>query len=455
MTQKRKNIRSLLLFCLIFTLLIPTTVLAGGLSANKTKCKTLIYANGEYVNWEGVSNVSQFLTADGNFGFAVEKKKSITVYFTKNGKIKKHLTIRKKHPLFGGITSDDNGDLYVVTAKNNKGNKKSVNTVFVSKYSSKGSHIKTVGNTGDSSLAYYYGSDFRTKKPFSGGGCSLRVNNGCLAVNYGREMYNGHQSNSVWLLDCETLKTKKPNGYSNYNSHSFAQRVISYEEGFLFMSEGDAYNRAFSMSAIDLDSEAMYEADLFHFWMPKGNSTNMYVVNDNFAHMGDVAALPDGKVSFVATSVKALNKKAKKQNEQLFIQIFDPAQDLSKASSYTTSGNRSGYSGIDGTQKVKDYGVKWLTSYSGSYSISHPQAVANEKGTTIILYELRKNYRHMGVYAIRVSASGKVISKPKRLSKTALLNPCETPIYTDDGIWWCGNNSTDAQNYLYIYHYKL
>ena len=39
---------------------------------------------------------------------------------------------------------------------------------------------------------------------------------------------------------------------SYYNSHSFAQRVVPWGEGFLLASEGDCYDRAFTVSELKM-----------------------------------------------------------------------------------------------------------------------------------------------------------------------------------------------------------
>ena len=75
----------------------------------------------------------------------------------------------------------------------------------------------------------------------------------------------------------------------------------------------------------------------------------------------------------------------------MFIQIFDPAKNLEQASSYITSGSRSGLSGPNGQTKVKNYGVKWLNNYNSSYQIQNPQVVSTDSGKYVILFERYKN----------------------------------------------------------------
>jgi len=262
-------------------------------------------------------------------------------------------------------------------------------------------------------------------------------------------MYNGHQSNSVWIIDLSAMETVSPKPI--YNSHSFGQRALSYEDGFVFMSEGDCYPRSFTMNYADIDGDVYNEADIFHFWVKKNTLKNwdMFTLNNNFAHIGDMCDLNNGTMSFVASSVKALNSKAAKQKEQLFIQIFDPSADLKGEDGYVTSGTRSGKGGPDGNESVTDYGVKWLTNYSKE-TISYPQAVSDGDGNTIIVYELSKNGRYLGVYSMVVGSEGNIKKKASCCSKTAHLNPCETPVYVNGKIYWTGNVAgNDKKMYVF------
>lgn len=50
---------------------------------------------------------------------------------------------------------------------------------------------------------------------------------------------------------------------------------------------------------------------------------------------------------------------------------------------------------------------------------------------------------------------GEVVQKKKCLSKKAMLNPCEMPVYSNGEISWAANKYKDKKNYLYIYRLKL
>ena len=449
--KKINKIVSIILSVSILTTVCSTTTFAASRKQiQDTNIKTEVNAYSEYINWEGVSSVSEFKDQKGNFCFAYVSGKKIIVVKTKNGKVINTIKLAKKYPLFGGVACDSKGNFYLASGKDNEGNKE-INTVFISKYDKEGKHIKTVGDDGSSSLSS--GSSFLTKKPFDAGNCDIEVNGNLVTVNYAREMYSGHQSNSVFTVDSTTM-TKVDMGRI-YNSHSFAQRAIAYKDGFVYASEGDCFPRAFTISTSLKSNENVIENDVFHFWVKKGTYSNwdMGTLNYNYAHMGDLAVVGSNKVAFLATSVKSLNSNANKENEQLFIQIFDPEADLSNASSYVTKGTRSGLSGPDGNVKVTDYGVKFLTN-SNAYYIDHPQMVSNGKNKLIVLYEKynKKTGSYNGSYFQVLNSKGEVIKKETLYSKNIKLNPCETPIYTDGKVNWVTNND---KGYISICSLKI
>ena len=226
----------------------------------------------------------------------------------------------------------------------------------------------------------------------------------------------------------------------------------------MLASEGDCYPRAFTINYVAKDGSFNYEGDSFHFWVKKGALVewNMWLVNDNFARMGGVAAVNDTTVCLVGQSVKALDKKAEKQSEQVFIQIFDPTKDLGSASAYVTSGKRSGLSGGNGDEEVTDYGVKWLTNTDKSI-ISNTQVVSDGNGTIVVLFEqyASKTWEYEGVYYIILDEKGNVVSKKQKYSATAQLNPYVMPVYTKGSVYWIGNKSGDSSNKMYVYSLKV
>lgn len=430
------------------------TAYADNVTVKKTIIEQKVSAKGSYSNWDGVSNVAQFVGSNGEFCFAYDGDKYVTVVRTNSegSTLKKKIQLEKKHPLFGTVTCDSDGNYYLVTGETNKSGSRNTDTIFISKYNKNGTHIKTVGDNGRSSLASYYDDSFNTSIPFDAGNCDAAINGDIIAVNYAREMYSGHQSNSLFAVNIKTM-TKVSLGVW-YNSHSFAQRAIPFKNGFVFASEGDCYDRAFTIYAVDLDVKrdkgTAYEENIFHFWVKQGtlDAYNMFVLNENFAHMGGLAAVNDKTVALVGTSAKSLNSNAANENEQLFVQIFNPLTDMSKSSAFVTTGTRSGKGGGNGDESVTDYGVKWLTNFDKA-SVSNPQIVSAGSGKIVILFEKYLSGKYQGVYYTVLDSSGKVLTKAKRFSSEARLNPCVMPVYTGGKIYWASNKNNDKKN-IYV-----
>lgn len=454
------------------------TVFADKTTEYKTIDKQRVYAKGQYVNWDGVTTVAQFVGTNGELSFAYVDGKNVVVVNTKGGKtLKKRIKLKMQHDIFGTVTCDKKGNYYVVTGQTNKGSDTSVNTIFISKYDKNGNHIKTVGDNGRSSLKDYYENHFCTKIPFDAGCCDAAVNGNILSVNYAREMYSGHQSNSVFTINTDTMQLIRMPGL--YESHSFAQRVIPYKDGFVYLSEGDHYERAFSVAVapttkLRLEKQKVTETDsyynsrgalvtrtrtttlqpesvedqpIFHFANNVSSSNN----NFNFAHAGGIVNIEDRKIAMVGTSAKSLNSKAEKENEQLFIQIFDPSADLTKASAYVTSGTRSGE---QYGKEVTDYGVKWLTDYSKKTEISEPQIALTNKNRIVVLYEKSVSDKYKGVYYMVLDENGRILKDETRFSATARLNSCEMPVFAKGKVWWVGNTVSDTKN-IYIFSLEL
>lgn len=447
--KMKKNVLACISLIVGMALINPVNVSAYEIGEKKTGVKLTVKAEGQYSNWDGTTNAAQFIGGNGEFCFAYDNGDNVVVVKTDGeSPIKKTIKLKKQNPLFGTVICDKDGNYYVVTGKENKTKNTNTNTIFISKYDSSGKHIKTVGDNGSSSLAYYYDSGFYTQLPFEAGNCDAAISGNILAVNYGRSMYSGHQSNSVFAVNIKDMSEVDLG--VNYNSHSFAQRVIIHNGKFVFASEGDCYNRAFTINTPAAQNQEN-ASDIFHFWVKKGtfDDYNMFVLNNNFAHMGGLVDINDKYVALVGTSAKSLSSKAADENEQLFIQIFNPSSNLEKESAYVTSGTRSGLSGNNGDEKVTDYGVKWLTNYSKT-QIKNPQVAASDSGKIVILYEAYKDSKYQGVYYMVLNSKGEFVSKPKLFSAKAMLNPCEMPVYANGRVYWVGNRYGDKEKNIYI-----
>ncbi len=452
--------------CIIMVLILLTNmfgscfpVFAGSatLVSKDSGITKKISASGSYKNWDGVTNVAQFEGADGNMYIAVDDTSTVTIYKTSASlQVTGSVVLTKQHPTFGTALCDKNGNFYLVTGEANSGSDTNVETIFISKYSSSGAHIATTGDNGSSSMASYYDNTFYTQYPFEAGCCDAAISGKVLAVNYARKMYSGHQSNSVFAVNIDTMDKVAPGDF--YESHSFAQRTVAVDNGFVFMSEGDCYSRGFDTYILNLSGNkysSSKESKIFDFWIEQGafDKYDMNLVNNNFAHMGGMAALSNGNIAFASSSVKSLDSDAANEKEDIFIQIFIPSKDLSKAEGYVTSGVRSGIAGKNGDENVTDYGVKWLTSLGSNEKIENVQIAATADDKIIILYEYTVGSTYKGVYYMILDASGNVVQDSAQLSDKARLNPCEMPVYANGKVCWAGNKYGDSSNTVYLYAY--
>ncbi len=414
-----------------------------------------IQAAGIYANWDGVTNVSQFKGPNDRLFFAVDGTSAVTVYKTdRNQQITGTITLTKTHPIFGTCLCDSSENYYLVTGESNSSDNKIKETVFISKYDSSGNLLRTVGDNGHSSLPDSVNADLNTKIPFNAGNCDAAISGNILSVHYAREMYSGHQSDSVFSVNINTLQ--KINVNYIYQSHSFAQRVISTNDGFAYVSEGDAHDRAFAFYSVNSSNNTLSIAksgNLFDFWIQHGAADryNMTEVNQNYAHMGGIVKLFNGSIAFVAQSAQSLDSNAKQESEEVFIQIFDPTKDLSSAAAYRTTGTRSGLSGFNGDEYAINYGVKWLTNYGRTYSVKNVQVAYPSVNNIVVLYELWQGNNYRGLYYIVLNESGNITREATRYSENALLNPCEMPVDCNGKILWVGNRHGNAGDKLYVY----
>ena len=379
-----------------------------------------------------VSDISQFFDYKGYYNIAYESGNYLYIerYTTALKKVSS-LKIKKKYKLVGDVTSDENGNYYVVWGKDDDAGNGGVVTIAVSKYNYKGEFIKTTGYKTEGGI-----DSWDTQYPFDAGNCDTTIDSkGILVCTYARQMYNGHQSNDVICIDTSTME--KVSIYDNYASHSFDQRVIALSSGGVcFVNKGDAYPRAFEVEVdfgtgdddyyIDPDDEnaeppqnyysKTYE--LFHFY---GESGANYIN----AWLGGVVEV-GGNIFLVGSSAKSMTSSFNNEAQNLFIQLVDSERVISGSS--TRKGKSCG-------ESYTDTGVKWLTSYKMPYTVSNPQVVSTDEGNIVVMWEKMKNESFVQSYYTVLSADGTVIQKTTPMNKIR-LNSHEDPIYKSGYVYW-------------------
>jgi hypothetical protein len=447
--MRLKRIFSILLVVFIIRV-ITIPVFADEVTSTPAKITHSVNATGSHTNWEGVCTVSEFADKNGQFAFAYEKSdRMVGLVFTKNGDITKAFEIKKEHPLFGAVTQDKSGFIYIVWGRTVTNS--SEQAIFISKYTENGVLVKSFGAA---QKGLYGDSGYNIKTPFEGGNCAVAINENVLAAFFSKKMINGHQGSAVFAIDLNTMR--ELDGYSFYESHSFAQRAIAYDEGFAFVSKGDCFNRGFVFGIAD-GSGKVNEMKTFAFWVDKNAYSNseMSKLNKTYAELGDIAVTDEGNIALLGISAPSLSSSAKTEVGQLFIQIFNPSGDPTKSSTYITTGTRSGLAGNNGNESVTNYGVKWLTNSKTSYPYN-AKMLSLSNGNLALLYEQYsvKEKKFEGSYYMVLSSSGEAVTKPTLVGTDIYLPKYEELVLDSNGdICFVGNKS--GSDKLMIYRIDL
>ena len=378
-------------------------------------------------NWAYVSSVQQFAYMDAGIGYAYEQDDSLIISIP--GKV---IETEMKYPLLGDVIADEDGNIYVVWGRVNATNDTSVETVFISKYSADGAHIMTTGFVGDSKV---WGDSGRTKEPFSSGNCVSVIDKGILVNYHGKHRYDGHQSDGVVAVNIHDMSVYNwPN--NTYSGHSFNQSVIFCKRtsGFLFASQGDAYARGFRVNGPD-GSYGNTNEILFHFYLEANAGYNMSIVNKTFAQLGGLAETSSG-VALVGASAESISESAKTEKQNLFVQVFDPLSAEVAPSMFVGGSARSGATSFDINDNankpltpVTDYGVRWLTHYTGKDVVAPHSVVADDR--IFIFWSTTENES----FYIVLSANGDILTPETRLAGMT-LNSYEQPVYHNGAIYW-------------------
>ncbi len=442
--RRMKRLAALVLACLLIPAALPLRAEAGdpgalSLTDYPTEIRHRVQAKGRYVNWAGVSSVSQFADEKGNFCFAADEGDSVTVYRTERGTVTGSTVIGNPYDSFGAALCGGDGSLYMVWGRNNPGSDCTEETIILGKYAPDGTLIASVGGNGSEGMPDYYGERFYTRTPFDSGNCDAAMNGDLVMVNYARHMYSGHQANTIFTVDTSTMTVRT--GMTSYNSHSFDQRVTpcAGTGGFLLESQGDCFPRSFTTSVTDA-GRVLGEMDTFSFWVEEGTYTNydMRKLNATRARLGNILETSRG-AALVAASARSLSEAAKNEPYDLFVQVFDPTGSAAFPETYVTAGERSGMAGNDGNTPTTDYGVQWLTDLAGTgRTVEEVQAVSAED-RIVVLYELYAGSAYESTQCMVLNADGSVLLEPFSLGAVR-LNLSEDPVYADGAVQWVSND---------------
>ena len=416
----------------------------------------------------GRGQETTILDHNGNFNFIYYDDDNVYIQrLNSNMTVKDTLTIAKKYPEYGTTIMDDSGNYYIAWGQHDfeDGDTGTI-TFSIAKYNNSGTFIKSYDVCDSSTLG-------ATQIIFDLGACNMDISkNGILAYNYGKQMKNGHQCNDTGYVDINTMEA--PDKYKSfpYTSHSMYTDVIALSTGeFVFMQQGDAYSRGYNLTLIseDPDDGHWLNHSIVPFQFREGADEG-YGYNYTFANYGGMEELDTG-VALIAGSEETLSldpaeKRNNNESRNVFVQIikksgFDGPE---TADSFVTVGERasvgtqhtsSGSTQYFLQQGTKDYGVKWLTNYSGDYSAKNVKTVKVDNDRIAIFWTKSTISKSVSendeVYYMVIDNKGNTVQEATLLEMGSLPG-YEKPIYKDGYVYF---SNTDGTNNIRTYRVKL
>lgn len=373
--------------------------------------------------------------------------------YDKEFRLEKKISIPYELPYFGNITSD--GEYYYVVWGQYALMNENAVVNCTAKYNMDGIKVACCDfkaiETSSSGIGAS-SNDSCSNEPFNFAGCELDLKNGILACNYGRVMFNGHQSNFVFYIDTVNMNRINETKGSPYCSHSFFQDVlITSDGGYLTLNLGDAYSRGIEVAKVSEDGTVLGEFVTFHF------RENPAFYQNVFAQLGGaietysgyvVCGTSENSLSFDKAANERLN-----ESRNLFIQVI-------KKDFYTYSDPENRYlidsekrvaagtplTGQDGcylaaswggdNQEKADYGVIWLTQYTGDYYACNPKII-NVDNYFAVMWERRKYYddTKCETYYMLLDSNYEIV-KEATLLDNVFLPVNVMPQYKDGCIYW-------------------
>lgn len=417
--------------------------------------------------YASVSPIQEFFDQDGNYNVAYSSNEN--VYITKldtTMKVKRTICIKKLYPKIGDILCDENGNYYIIYGQTDIKKKQTAVTICVAKYNDSGTFIDKIEYIG-SETALSTMKNSGTYNPFYLGNCNASISNNTLACTFAREMYNGNQSNYVIYVNINTMKKRKDYAVP-YTSHSFDQQVVTTKDGnYLFVDQGDAYPRGFKIELVN--GLKSYETVPFHFREGYNITEGYYNTFASLAGIGEVSTgyVLSGASEKTLSLESAFSTSKKKGNESrnIFLQIlkkdFWNCQEeqihILTEEERIAQGNPflSTDTEMFLDSDTRDFGVKWITDYTGNDSIRTVKMAVTEEDTIIILWE-KVTYvqdkdgiktEQKDCYYTMISNTGKVLEELK--IPNASLNAYESIQYKDGMLYW---STSDGKKPLITVH---
>lgn len=376
-------------------------------------------------NWNHYSPISDFFDNTGRYTIAYSDGNNVYVsHISDKGEIAETIKFKQPMTVVGGVTCDDNGNLYVACGTADEAGSGSICTFAVYKYDSTG---KQLGK------AEYYPDDshWSTRVPFDAGNCAMAFQGELLICSYAREMYSGHQSNAVFCVDTTTM-TEEPL-YDSYVSHSFDQSIVVIDDNTVaFADHGDAYPRGFCVNVRSDTSSPMMGHNSNGAFVPFNIPGS---IGDNFtnARLTEIALL-DAGIALVGSSAKSASSDYTDEKQQMFMQIIDEQTGESLLNASTRSNG--------------DKGVLWLTNYTDGSEVRASAAAALDSSRLLVMWERWNDNSLVNSYYSIISSDGTILVDSVPMQHAMLNGAEELKVDGDIAVWtYADGNGKDATIY--------
>ncbi|MFT4146803.1 MAG: fibronectin type III domain-containing protein [Mobilitalea sp.] len=415
-----------------------------------------------------VSEINEFWGVNNQYYIAYSGKNTVYIsILNEQMKLQKTLEIKKDLPLVGNVIQDQAGNFYIIYGKYDTANMEtdasagSAVVITVVQYSNTGKELKKLSYTGiETSKLNNKGSG--TKEPFNYGNCDVIIDSkGILVCRYGRVMYNTHQSSHALYIDTNTMTKLKY--LPPYTSHSIGQKVIATSDGsYLMVDRGDAFDRGFQVHKVNQYTKDMWSIPSFipfHF-------RNGYIYQTTYSVLGGLAECSNGYalsgVSEKTLSYVTATDPNYNESRNLFLQVFSKnftSNSSNQAYVQLLSGEtrkaEGTYVKFDGACEAGavDYGVLWLTNYTGNYYASNPKMISIGNDQLLFMWEKKlyssDNYDHYisSCYMV-VSSTGEIII-PETEIQDKYLTTFGEPTYRDGYVYW---TTSDGKSKKLVVH---
>ncbi|MDF2845586.1 MAG: hypothetical protein K0R00_4012 [Herbinix sp.] len=415
-----------------------------------------------------VSEINEFWGVNNQYYIAYSGKNTVYIsILNEQMKLQKTLEIKKDLPLVGNVIQDQAGNFYIIYGKYDTADMEtdasagSAVVMTVVQYSSAGKELKKLSYTGFET-SIFSDKGYGTKEPFNFGNCDVLIDSkGILVCRYGRVMYNKHQSSHALYIDTNTMTKLKY--YPPYTSHSIGQKVIATSDGsYLMVDRGDAFDRGFQVHKVNQYTKDMWSIPNFipfHF-------RNGYIYQTTYSVLGGLAECSNGYalsgVSEATLSYETASDPTYNESRNLFLQVFSKnftSNSSNQANVQLLAGDTRRAEGtfVETTGGCEagavDYGVLWLTNYTGNYYASNPKMLAIGNDQLLFLWE-KKIYspydsdQYLTSCYMVVSSTGEIII-PETEIQDVYLTTFGEPTYRDGYVYW---TTSDGKSKKLIVH---